>query len=403
MVLPGGSWRCGAWPVCWLILIVGLATPTEAGFTITDLGVLRPGQASGATGINAFGATSGSASSFLGSIAVQATAGGTFRAITMDGIPTATSSSAAAINDSGRVVGTYTDGRDGTTHAFVATNGVAADLRMVDDARSRGASTQGVAINSSGQVLGNAQLRDGSRLVYRSSGGGEVAAITLPGGSLNGSAGGINSRGTVVGSYINQVGLSRVFVADGIAATELVAANSGLGFGGNTYGVAINDGRAIAGYGDFGGASHAFFVSGAGRMVDIGVTGGFNSSIALGMNNQGQVVGSLSSNGTNAHAFIWDQGAGLFDLNGLLGAADRASWVLTSATGINDGAQIAGQGYINGQLHGFLLSPIPGSEPFLPTFAVPTPPSAWLAAAGIGLVGGWHRLRRGHTRGRATA
>lgn len=391
----------GSRPCCWLSLILLGAGPVEAGFQVRDLGVLVAGGSSGATGINSSGATSGT---FIGatSMAVQATGGGTFGAISVARLPGVTASSAAAISDSGQVAGQYHDGLDGKTHAFVASGRVATDL-LGGDARFQGASSQGVAINSAGIVAGNAQLRGGAQAVFTASAGGSATLITLPGGSQTGSAGGINSQGTVVGSYINSVGLSRVFLAMGGVATDVVPRNSAMGFGLNAYGVAINRDGAIAGYADFGGTSHAFFVSATGTQVDIGTTGGFNTSRAAGLNNLGQVVGTLSTNGSGSHAFLWDGTAGLFDLNNLLDASARSSWVLTVATGINDQDQISGQGYFNGQLHGFALTRVSGSEVFFPAISVPEPPSAWLAVAALGFVGGWARIRRGRTPGRATA
>ena len=356
-----------------LVLILLGAGRAEAGFAITDLGVLGPGQASGATGINASGATAGT-NDGAAMQAVQAGAGGVFHAINTAGLPGVTASSAAAIGDSGAVTGTFIDGLDRTTHAFVATGGVATDLGTFADPRFRGASSQGVAISSAGQVLGDAELRDGSHVVFRATGPGSVATIALPGGSLSGSAGGINAQGVAVGSYLNPLGLSRIFTAAGDTATQVVPTNPASGFGLNAYGVAINNAGTIAGYGDFAGGSHAFIISARGSLVDIGVTDGFSSSVAAGLNNLGQVVGTLSSGGSGGHAFFWDQAVGLFDLNTLLDPAERASWVLTSATGINDRDQIAGQGYVNGQLHGFVLTPVPGTETFFPAAGVPCPP-----------------------------
>ena len=389
--------------VCWVALLPVVSHQAQAGFTVTDLGVMSQGQSSGATGINASGATSGTMFASGSSLAVQAAGDGTFRAISMSGLPGVTSSSAAAINDSAQVTGSFYDSIDRTTHAFYATSGAATDLGKFTDPRFQGANSYGVAISSSGQVLGNAQLTDGSRVAFRASSAGAISTIILPGGSQVGSAGGINSQGTVVGSFVNNLGISHVFMADGNTATQVVSTMPVQGFGLNSYGVAINDSKTIIGYGDYNGGSHAFYLPHQGSLVDIGVTGGFSSSMALGLNNQGQVVGTLSSSGGSGHAFFWDQSAGLFDLNTLLSASDSASWVLTSATGINDRDQIAGQGYINGQLHGFLLTPVPGSEGFFPSATVPAPPSACLAAIGLGVAGGWYRLRHGRTRGQGTA
>jgi probable HAF family extracellular repeat protein len=52
------------------------------------------------------------------------------------------------------------------------------------------------------------------------------------------------------------------------------------------------------------------------------------------------------------HAWLWQSGGAITDLNTLLPA--NSGWVLGEADGINDSQQIVGQGIINGQYHAFL-------------------------------------------------
>jgi len=77
---------------------------------------------------------------------------------------------------------------------------------------------------------------------------------------------------------------------------------------------------------------------------------------ARGLNTAGDVVGT-SSTGTQAHAFIYTDGA-MYDLNTLVAPS---TVVLTQATGINVLGQISAQGWTNGYfggaLHGFRLDP----------------------------------------------
>ena len=402
------SWIRRSDPGCWsglfLAGILAAGPAADAGFTVTDLGLAGLGRSSGATAINAQGATSGVVSGYGISNAVESAPGAGFHAINTSSLAGATSSSAAAINGSGDVTGSFYDSIDNQTHAFKTMGNQSIDLGSFSSGRFRGASTAGVAINTSGEVLGNAALSDGEKVVFRSSGPGQLSQITLPGGSLAGQAAGLNSAGTAVGSYTTSLGISRVFVAaEGQPATDLLSHYPVRGFGLNTYGAAINTVGDVTGYGDVNGQSHAFFASAKGTFIDIGASSGFGSSISIGINDQGQVVGQMSNNGASSRAFFWDQTAGLFDLNSLLSPADSNNWILTSASGINDSDQISGQGYINGQLHGFLLTPVPGSLPFLPSATVPTPPSVWLAVVGIGVAGGCRRLRRGRTEVRANA
>jgi probable HAF family extracellular repeat protein len=90
-------------------------------------------------------------------------------------------------------------------------------------------------------------------------------------------------------------------------------------------------------------------------MVPSLFTLGGQRSIAYDVNKDGTIVGqSEISPGVN-HAFVWTNGAGMQDLNGLV---LTPGWTLQEARGINDKGQIVGFG-INpqGQTHAFLLTP----------------------------------------------
>ena len=146
-----------------------------------------------------------------------------------------------------------------------------------------------------------------------------------------------------------------------------------------------------------------------GPLVDLGVLPGGTSSLANAVNDLANVVGEVlygpSSPGQpNSRAFLWGASDGLFDLNTLISPGDQASWILTQATGINDSDQISGEGYLDGVLHGFVLTPIPGQPIFAPAVqGVPEPPTLILSAVGLAIVAAWSRLRRGRTGGRAAA
>ncbi len=88
----------------------------------------------------------------------------------------------------------------------------------------------------------------------------------------------------------------------------------------------------------------------------LGTLGG-ESSKALGINNNGQVVGKADvgppdvHGDEKTHAFLWQNGR-MHDLNGFVSA--RSGWVLYSANGINDKGWIVGMG----SKGTFLLKPI---------------------------------------------
>lgn len=113
-----------------------------------------------------------------------------------------------------------------------------------------------------------------------------------------------------------------------------------------------------------------------GEISDLGTLPGDTLSAASGINLSGQVIGSSGNtlvgqgwggNGGSGfggdggsvavigHPFLWTEGNGMQDINSLI--RPGSGWVLNSASGINVRGQIIGSGTLNGQNHGFLLTP----------------------------------------------
>jgi probable HAF family extracellular repeat protein len=92
-----------------------------------------------------------------------------------------------------------------------------------------------------------------------------------------------------------------------------------------------------------------------GVLFDLGTLPGDSQSVAGGVNSQGEIVG-FSSNDTTQAACLWQHRSPV-DLNTRI--SDPA-WQLAVANSINDRGQIAGYGFLNGELHAFLL--IPGKK-----------------------------------------
>jgi probable HAF family extracellular repeat protein len=119
----------------------------------------------------------------------------------------------------------------------------------------------------------------------------------------------------------------------------------------------INDsGQAVGGSYVSGQTTHAFVYSG-GKMVDLGALAGPSvSSVANGINNAGQIVGTLYGSAPNqptSHAFLYSGGK-MIDLSPVLGSLTSS---FTKATTINNAGQIIGQfNTANGQYHAFLYS-----------------------------------------------
>ena len=118
----------------------------------------------------------------------------------------------------------------------------------------------------------------------------------------------------------------------------------------------INDSREIVGYAHITGNTHVHaFLYHDGTISDL--TPAFpDDSWAWDINNAGQVVGTISMTSIGSHAFLYSNGV-LTDLNSLLPL--DSNWSLIHARSINDAGQIAGEGFLNGEFHAFLLSPVP--------------------------------------------
>jgi probable HAF family extracellular repeat protein len=161
---------------------------------------------------------------------------------------------------------------------------------------------------------------------------------TLPGnGGYGGKAAAINDNGTIVGnswdpaiSAFRGVRWQRVGVSWTVAALASPGASNAS---------AINTSGDIAGDACVGPppcVQHAVIWPGGGALADIGTLGGA-SSVALGINNAGRVVGQAVTKTGYRRAFLWAASSGMQDIGALAG--DRVS---AMAFGVNDFGRIVG-------------------------------------------------------------
>jgi probable HAF family extracellular repeat protein len=263
------------------------------------------------------------------------------------------------INDLGQIVGRYGSG-DGVPlpgpgvpygRAFIwdATSGLR-DIGL--DVVGNG---EAVAINNRGQVVGTSEIF-------------EIVIINgVPQGNFNphpfiwdpntgirdlgnlggygGFASAINLGGQVIGRGDTVEGYERAFLWDETRGMQPLGSPPSFGVGSRA--AAINDLGQLIGFQTGTGSFLWDELSGL-RSIPIG---------GIDINNSGVVLG-----GTTQGFAIWDSVNGQRLLTDLIG---ETGWQISNANAINDSGEIVGNGVFNGQLRGFIMSPIPEPSTFL--------------------------------------
>jgi probable HAF family extracellular repeat protein len=167
---------------------------------------------------------------------------------------------------------------------------------------------------------------------------------------------GLNNKGQVVGqSDLAGDTTAHPFIWDPETHPQL----HDLGTLGGTFGAAtsLNDSGQVVGTAttENDQALHAFFWEN-GRMSDLGTIKGDGCSVAYQINAKGQVIGTSGDGCREVHAFLWQKGGPMMDLNDLV--PRQSGLVLTAGEFINDRGEIAASGVLaNGDHHAILLIP----------------------------------------------
>jgi len=312
------------------LLAVGI-NAEAAQYRIVDLGVNKS-----ANGINDRGQVIGG-NMFSGSGFIwDATHGAQY----LDGLP-------SGINSSGQIVGSYY--YDPSTyarlHACLWDTAISTreDLDILV-----GDSSHAAAINDSGQVVGD--LFPQAFLWDRATGMNDL-------GTLNGGvsyAYDINSIGQVVGEVMGGSDgvISKAFIWDNINRMQDLGNLGGTQKWARAY--AINDNGQVVGQSSntLSASGHAFVWDRLGGMRDIDTSG--RASCAWGINNSGWVVGSSTTSISIQQAFVWNATDGMVALNDLGGNNGSRAY------SINSQGWIAGYSYdTNGYVHAIVWQPVP--------------------------------------------
>jgi len=410
-------------PICIFDCFVGHTFLWQDGVA-TDLGALPGTNNSGVGAMNAHGVIAGVSENGLvdpvinfpelepvvwknGNIIDLGTFGGTF-------------GQANAINDRGQVAGFATN----TISTLISIAAFGCDVDLAVPTQSRAFIWEGGSLQDLGTLGGT----DACAVLINDHG--QVAGYSFSDLTANPPVhpflwhhGAMQDLGTLGGTFATTNALNN---RGDVAGLSFVAGDtvfhatfwhrgrvSDLGtLGGDTSNAeSLNDEGEVVGEADLPGISgaqlhHAFFWQ-HGVMTDLGTQDGDPCSLALSINSRGQVVGGSTDcvSLLNGHAFLWEQGGSMVDLNSFVPAGSDLT--LTFATLISDEGEIAAQGVLsNGDTHAILLVPCDeeqgdsegcGDETASAGVLRQAPPSRGVSAT-TPRVPGWQRRRMFHLR-----
>jgi probable HAF family extracellular repeat protein len=212
-----------------------------------------------------------------------------------------------------------------------------ADFQITDLGTLSTIQSQGNGVNGGGSAAGTFTTPEGHTHAFQASSSG--AATDL------GTLGGPNSVGFAISGGGLVTGSSDVIVPGGGVQTHAFrSAASGALVDLGTLGGAFSEGLGIDGGGRVvgdstlaNGQTHAFVTGGSGALLDLGTLPGYVNSLASGINDAGQVVGTATSSFNTSHAFLLTLGGGpIIDLGSLPGGVN------SHATGINNPGVVVG-------------------------------------------------------------
>lgn len=330
---------------CFLFGMVTTSLVAQARYTVTDLGQLSSRTSnSAAFGIN----DNGEVAVTLPSIDpfIQAYKWDKYQALqNLTGLTTNANSVAKAINSSGSIAGWTTD-PSGLDQATLWKDGGMVTLSLP------ATGSRAMSINDSGQVVGEFTGAVGKSGFLWDPATGFYNIGTLSSTSAS-AATHVNNFQEVVGYSTNPTNVfpHTAFIWSRQSGMRALLPK----FSGSTVAYAINDSGNVVGYAMNKTSWKAFItntMTGRTTYYELPAISlkASKYSVAYSINSTGQVVGE-----SNTKAFLIEKGS-IFDLNAQI--APNTGWVLSTAYGINQSGQIVGVGKLNGEAHGFLLTPV---------------------------------------------
>src|ERR1022692_2010712 len=331
--------RFAMWALSILIL-VPLAAAQQ--YTITDLGGFGGGNVSEGYAINTIGQVAGYAR-FANFNAHGFKWTERTGLIDLGSIPPKKNFSVAeAINSFGDVVGYSDYNQYLEQHGVLWSHGTFTDLGALNG----GTDSQANGVNDLGQIAGWSNGNGEPHAMLWSKQGGWQDLGTLPGGYYSQGIA-INVEGELVGFSNAADGAWHGFLWNPVAGMQELPSLPNAASSGGANGV-NNLGQAVAGSG----SDVVLWQNDKNHTaVNLGTLPGQGWGTAFAINDLGAVVGW-----SGFIAFLWTPENGMQDLNTLI--PSNSGWVLSTANGINARGQIVGQGTINGEQHGFLLTPV---------------------------------------------
>jgi probable HAF family extracellular repeat protein len=211
-----------------------------------------------------------------------------------------------------------------------------------DLGQADGTSSVAVAINDDGVIAGWIEASHDDTHAARAVDGHTLQYIPEFQRSLS-DAIAVNAWGDLAGSMVVS---QNPWAVHAIRYTAAHGVEDLGGFGGNSYSVGINRWGQIAGVVQVGSGSNAFVATPGRGVTFLGALSGWGESSAGGINDAGQVAGESRTTGGAWHAFRYTPGLGLQDLGT---TADAYMY----ASAINATGQVVGRTERAGRTHAF--------------------------------------------------